>query len=77
MSHKYDSQKGRWSLSRLSKQRVLKGGGNGIPFTELVAFLKREGYYVPSEKALIRLLPSLGLEFDSEKGLVYVPEGRQ
>jgi hypothetical protein len=77
MSQKYDPRRGRWSLSRISKQRVFKGSENGIPIAELSAFLKREGYYVSSEKALIRLLPSLGLEFDSEKGLVYVPEERK
>ena len=70
-SKKWDPHKGRWTMRRIVKAKLEAAGPKGIPVKTLAIALRNEGYYIPTVKQLIDMLPSLNLRLGPDGVTVY------
>lgn len=66
MSKKWDPHKGRWKMRRLAREKLEEAGPNGLPTEGLADALRKKGYYIPSIRHLIDMLPALEFSLDSD-----------
>lgn len=72
MAKKWDPHKGRWTMRRLVKEKVEEAGPNGLPIEDLATALRNDGYYIPSTRQLIKMLPRLKLTLDPDGETVHL-----
>ncbi len=66
MVKKWDLHKGRWTMRRLVKEKVEDAGPKGLTILRLAVALRKDGYYIPSTRDLIKMLPYLNLALEPD-----------
>ena len=75
MAKKWDPHKGRWTMRRIAREKVKDAGArgqNGLSLGGLASALRRDGYYIPSIRYLINMLPTLKLILDPDGETVHL-----